>query len=371
MNDTGPPTHLHALDEFSDWAAAAPAAGLWRRSADFAEHFVDLLDARRSVPAPSDVEVLDRWQRDGVDGEQVSWANPWGPRTEAFVLRPAGQDGPLPAALALHCHSNQKSTGKEHVADGPAGVDVTVRELRDSSYGGRAFANELARRGYVVLAHDTFGWRSRGLSLRAMGAAELRAGASPAERARHYDEVSRTHETVLAKICTVLGTSMAAVVLRDDRAALALLRARADVDADRTAVIGMSGGGCRAAMLQATTDVAACVVAAMMTTYAGLLDRHVAGHTWMFFPPGLATIGDWPDVASARAPSPLLVQYCADDELFSLDGMRAADERIRSEYERARVGDAYRAEWRPGGHRFDVDMQESAFGWLDEVLVRA
>ena len=35
MNDTGPPTHLHALDEFSDWAAAAPAAGLWRRSADF------------------------------------------------------------------------------------------------------------------------------------------------------------------------------------------------------------------------------------------------------------------------------------------------------------------------------------------------
>ena len=41
MNDTGPPTHLHALDEFSDWAAAAPAAGLWRRSADFAEHFVD------------------------------------------------------------------------------------------------------------------------------------------------------------------------------------------------------------------------------------------------------------------------------------------------------------------------------------------
>ena len=208
--------------------------------------------------------MIERWSRDGVDGEHLSWANAWGPRTEAFVLRPSGRDGPLPAALALHCHSNHKSTGKEHVAHGPAGTDPTVHELRDSAYGGRAFANALARRGYVVLARDTFGWGTRGFSLRAMGATALPAGASPVQRARHYDEVSRAHETVLAKTCTVLGTSMPAVVLRDDRAALAHLRARADVDADRTAVIGMSGGGCRATMLQATTDVAACVVAAMM-----------------------------------------------------------------------------------------------------------
>lgn len=90
----------------------------------------------------------------------------------------------------------------------------------------------------------------------------------------------------------------------------------------------------------------------------------------MFFPPGLARIGDWPDVASAGVPAPLLVQYCADDELFALDGMRAADDRIRAEYRRGAAADGYRAEWRPGQHRFDVEMQESAFGWLEGARAR-
>ena len=72
-----------------------------------------------------------------------------------------------------------------------------------------------------------------------------------------------------------------------------------------------------------------------MTSYPAVLDRHVAPHTWMFFPPGLAARGDWPDVAAARAPVPLLVQYTRHDHLFTLDGMTAAHERLTARYRQA------------------------------------
>lgn len=45
---------------------------------------------------------------------------------------------------------------------------------------------------------------------------------------------------------------------------------------------------------------------------------------------GLATIADWPDLVASRAPSPLLVQYDRDDQLFPLQGMQSAHARIAS-----------------------------------------
>ena len=46
------------------------------------------------------------WTADGVDGEAVSWSAGFGPRTEDYVLKPAGALGPLPGILALHDHGH-------------------------------------------------------------------------------------------------------------------------------------------------------------------------------------------------------------------------------------------------------------------------
>jgi dienelactone hydrolase len=173
----------------------------------------------------------------------------------------------------------------------------------------------------------------------------------------------------VAKYCTVLGTSFGALVAYEDRIAHALLRDRPDVIAERIGCIGLSGGGCRAALLAATADqVAATVIVGMMTTYEPLLDHNIASHTWMLFPPGLSAQGDWPDLAASGAPAPLLVQYLLDDTLFPVAGMRAADRRIAEQYAQSGPPDRYRAEFHPGPHRFDVGMQESAFAWLKTQL---
>src|SRR5689334_17126763 len=62
-----------------------------------------------SYPAkPRQVRIDARWERDGVAGEAISWSVGYGPRTEAWLLRPAGVKGKLPGVIALHDHGGFK-----------------------------------------------------------------------------------------------------------------------------------------------------------------------------------------------------------------------------------------------------------------------
>ena len=232
------------------------------------------------------------WAGEGVVGQEVSWSVGYGPRTQAWLLRPAGVPGPLPGVLALHDHSAFKYFGKEKIADGPGLPGPLVADLRRREYGGVAFANELARRGFTVLVHDVFLWGSRRFEL---GGDSRPAGDGPHGDGPHgdgpeeimaYNRAAIDHEHLVAKYCNLLSTSLAGVVAYEDRVALEYLRSRHDVVDGRIGCIGLSGGGCRAALLQATSpDISVSVIVCMMSTYSHLLDAHVAPHTWMFFPP--------------------------------------------------------------------------------------
>jgi dienelactone hydrolase len=330
---------------------------------------------------PRDVRVERRWRGEGVDGEELSWSVGFGPRTVSWVLKPEAAGGPLPAVLALHGHDGFKYYGKEKIADGPDATPEVVTALRRGHYSGRAFANELAREGYVVLVPDTFGWGSRRFPLDQMpplvgrlgrttaGTAPPDAvpGAVPPEVAQ-YNAAAWHHENIVEKYCRLLGTTLAAVVCREDRIALTYLQARDDVTGN-AAAIGLSGGGCRSALLRATRpDLAAAVVVGMMSTYAALLDHNVVDHTWMLFPAGFPAHADWPDLAAAAAPAPLLVQYNREDPLFPLPGAQAADRRIAEHYAAAGDAGAYAGQFYDGGHKFDRAMQRAAFDWLDTRL---
>ncbi|TYB55046.1 acetylesterase [Nonomuraea sp. PA05] len=350
--------------------------------------------------AAAGVRVERTWTDGDLYGEELSWSVGFGPRTRAYLLKPRDADGPLPGVVALHCHAGMKYAGKEKIADGPEGPSPEVRRLRDDIYGGRAFANALARRGFVVLAHDVFVWGSRrfpletaegppgealrgdapdaplsqadaplsrtGASLSQADAPLSRTGASLSQADR-YDLAARAHEHVVAKHCAVLGTSFAGVVAGEDLAAAAYLRSRPDVGAVGCA--GLSGGGLRAALLGAfDPDVRAVVVAAMASSYRDMLGGHVERHTWMLWPPGLPRLGDYPDLMAARAPEPLMVQYAMRDELFPEAGMRRAHALIAERYRDA--PGAYEAVFADVPHSFDVPMQERAFDWLAAHLAR-
>ena len=371
------------LGIYSDWVEAAKKqAGLYPLAfpAEETRRLIrNILGFSNPTPVAEHAQIETTWKRDGLAGEAISWSVGYGPRTQARFLRPEGTDEPLPGVLALHGHDGFKFLGKEKIADGKEPPPEAVESIRAELYEGTAFANELAKQGFAVLVHDVFLWGSRRFPFETMPQSihqqvkdwELgrKNSAVSTDEIDRYNAAARWHEHLVAKYCNLLGTSLAGVVNFEDRVALQYLRSRSDVRSGPCACIGLSGGGCRAALLQATCDdIGASVVVGMMTTHPALFDHHVEPHTWMFFPPGLATIADWPDLAASRAPSPLLVQYNRDDQLFPIQGMQSAHARIASHYERAGHSSSYVGRFYDGPHKFDKEMQKDAFAWLAQTL---
>jgi dienelactone hydrolase len=373
-------TYQH-LGSFSDWVAEASRQQLLyplaQPGGETRKQVRSILGFTKDEVA-KEVRLERTWQKGGIQGEEVSWSVGYGPRTHAYLLKPAGVTEKLPGIIALHDHGGFKFYGKEKIADGPEEVKNVLVSYRDNAYGGRAFANALAKEGFVVIVPDTFLWGSRKFPLEAMPEWILQTvdatehlwkdDSTPLEIAR-YNQACYFHEFMIEKYCALLGTTLAGVISHEDRIAVNYLRSRADVLSDKIACIGLSGGGNRAALLQATCEtIKAAVIVGLMTTYEGVLDHNVTSHTWMLFPHGWARHGDWSDLAASRAPSPLLVQYDLEDELFTKEGMQAAHERITLHYKNAGKPENYRGEFYPGPHKFDLEMQAAAFAWLKRYL---
>lgn len=370
--------HYQHLGVFSDWVDAArrqqsiyPIAvpGPQTRSLIF-----DMLGFCHEEENPLEVKIESKWEKDGIVGEEVSWSVGYGPRTHAYVLKPANATGSIPGIIALHDHSDFKFYGKEKIADGPEKTLSSLVDFRQIPYSGRAYANALAREGFVVLIHDVFLWGSRRFPLETMmetmgsKTADLLRTSQISDEVELYNTAAYFHEHWVSKYCNILGTNMAGVVSFEDRVALNYLRSRADVDPKSIGCIGLSGGGNRAALLNATHEsIRAAVIIGLMTTYPALLDHNMS-HTWMLFPFGWSRHGDWPDIAASRAPSPLLVQYNVQDELFTEDGMREAHMRLQNHYWNVGKPDAYVGQFYPGPHKFDLEMQSAAFEWLKKQL---
>ncbi|WP_326819649.1 alpha/beta hydrolase family protein [Streptosporangium sp. NBC_01756] len=360
------PRRLRHLGEFSALAEIAAAQrGLFPPSGpELREQARGLLGVLDLTAAS--VRTERTWTAGDLSGEEVSWDVGFGPRTRAYVLRPreAG-DAVLPGVLALHCHAGMKWAGKEKIADGPEDPSPEVARLRAVLYGGRAWAEELARRGFTVLVPDVLGWGSRRVPLADMPES-VRGDPDPElSEADRYDAAAARYEQVLAKYCTVLGTSYAGVVVAEDLAAAAYLRSRPDVGPVGCA--GLSGGGLRAALLGAfDPGQAAVAVVAMISSYRDLLDGYVASHTWMLYPPGLSRLCDLPDLVACAAPRPLLVWYGEHDEILPLSGMRRAHAMIAAHYRQAPAG--YTGVFADAGHSFGRSAQEQVFGWLARHL---
>ena len=358
---------------YEDWPAAVRSASPYEGTDAETTALGRVLGLRRPIPRPA---VTDEGSRtiDGVTVRRLRWSVGYGPDTTAWLLRPAGARGRLPGVLGMHCHGGVRSVGAEQLVGLGAGASPRAVWMRGNYYSGRAPANGLARRGCVVLVHDTFSWASRRFDLsrptprlaaliEAQEALWRQQGLAPTADER-FDIVSRLHEDTVAKAAGALGQTFAGAVLTDDLVALDVLADADGVDDARLGTFGFSGGGGRSLLLAALDRrVGAAVVSCMMATFASLVPAGLDAHSWLLHVPGLWSFADWPDLTRLGR-ARFLVQYRTGDELFSPTGMQAAHRRLLDLHAGSR---RYRGSFSDGGHAFDSAMQTEAWDFLAET----
>ena len=309
------------------------------------------------VPSPRVVGVA---SVGGITTTELAWDAGFGPELHAWFLHPSGVDpSTLPGVLDLHCHAGIKSIGAERLLPGPDG-----KAYQDRYEDGVAFAPMLAARGVAVLAPDTFSWGSRRFDLSwATGSvgelAELLVRARVPEEQR-YDRLASLHEHLLAKRAGAIGTSYAGMVAHDDLTSLAVLRS---LTSGPVSVTGFSGGGGRGPTLAALEPgIEKVSIVAMMATNDSLVPDHLDCHSWLLNTPWRHRTLDLPEMAAGRREHKLHVVYCEADELFPLDGMKAADAELTRIFEDA--PGSYEGVFVPGPHGVRLATHELVADFL-------
>jgi len=344
--------------------------GSWKKMAR--QHTLDRLAVPDTGNTP-EVKVLETISYDGLHIERLEWQLPYGRPAHAILLKPAGASGPLPGILAFHDHGANKYFGCRKITRTNDKRHPLIEEHQKEYYEGLAWANEIAKRGYVVLVPDAFPFASRRVWMKDVPA-HLRQGLSDDDPEKpdniiSYNRWAADHEHIMAKSLFSAGTTWPGVFFAEDRVALDILNAREDVIAGNIGCGGLSGGGMRTVFMAGLDPRIKCAVCVgFMTTWKDLVLYKSFTHTWMTYVPLLPNELDFPEIIGLRVPLPTMVLNDEDDDLYTPEGMKEADAILGEVYKKAGAPDRYKCSFYPGPHKFDRKMQSEAFDWFDRWL---
>lgn len=271
-------------------------------------------------------------------------------RVMGLLLTPKTK-GPHPAMVLLHDHGAKFDIGKEKMIRpwGDSARLASAQAWADKFFSGRFIGDELAKRGYVVLAIDAIGWGDRG-------------------------PMSYEQQQALASNFFNLGGSLAGTMAYEDMRTVDFMATLPSVNPQRIGVLGFSMGAYRAWQLAALSDkVAATAAISWFGSYQGLMtpgNNVLRGQSAFYMlHPGIASKLDFPDVASLAAPKPLLLFNGGKDKLFPSDAVEQAYNKVhavwRSQHAQSRL---VTRSWPELGHVFYQEQQDVVFPWLDRWL---
>jgi dienelactone hydrolase len=319
------------------------------------------------------VTIQKQYEYDGLHIEELSWQLPYGALTQAILLKPTAAKGPLPAILAFHDHGGNKYFGARKITKTSDAQHPMMTEHQHQYYGGFAWANEIAKRGYVVLVPDAFTFASRRVMLQDVPM-EIRNGLNDndpenPEHINAYNQWAGQHEHIMAKSLFSAGTTWPGMFFAEDKIALDILCERKDVDTSKIGCGGLSGGGIRTAFTGGLDPRIKCAVCVgFMTTWDDFVLHKSFNHTWMTYVPLLPKELDFPEILALRVPLPALVLNNNEDDLFTLSEMKKAENTMAEVYKKTGMPDHFVCSYYDGVHKFDKAMQSEAFQFFDKWL---
>lgn len=325
------------------------------------------------APSPLNPEITEKVKKDGFTRYTVRYNITPQRKTEAFLLIPDGLTKPAPAVIALHDHGGFYYYGKEKITETENQPEI-LKEFIKEAYGGRPYADELARHGFVVLCPDAFYFGSQRLETDLLPESFLQEypdlkSADKNKVIAAYNKFCNSYENIMARYIFDSGTTWPGILFHGDRVSVDYLLTRPEVDPARIGCIGLSIGGFRSAHLFGLDPrISVCVDAGWMTSYTMQIDNHLRHHTWMIYVPRQLEFLDLPDVASLSIPKPLMIINCKKDALYTIDAMKSAEEKLAAVYKKVNASERFTAKWYDVPHSFDIGMQDDAIRWLEKWL---
>jgi len=287
-------------------------------------------------------------------------------RVPAYVLVPKRAQLPAPGVVVMQSHDGIYLWGKEKLVES-AQEHPNLTAFKQRSYAGKSIADELARRGYVVIAIDMFYWGERRMVLDDDPPAyRERPLTMTDQEIRAFNQRASQGESLVGRSLFTAGITWPGVVLWDDIRTLDYLAARPDVDRNRLGCVGLSVGGYRSFLLAALDErIKAAVDVGWMTSFGSQIKQHVINTVGLSFHiNGLYRYMDMPDLAALIAPRAVLVINGSQDRLFALDGVKAAFDKIARCYVKAAAPGRSRCRLYDAPHEFNLEMQAEAWEWL-------
>jgi len=289
-------------------------------------------------------------------------------RVPAYLLLPKGEAKPRPAIVMLHDHGAFFVWGKEKVIS-TADEHPVLTQFKQTYYSGRSVGDELAKRGYVVIAIDMFYWGERRMLLPGDPPPWHEPGKMTDEDVAAFNRRSSANTSLTATGLFKAGITWSGVMFMDDIRTVDYLASRPEVDPERIGCCGLSVGGFRSAHLAGLDPrIKAAVVVGWMCSYDSMLQSHLTSIGFMKVIPGMYRYMDLPDIASMNVPGGLMAIGGERDALFPLEGIHDAYDRIGKVYAKAGVPERFQGITYDGPHEFNAAMQDKAFAWLDRWL---
>lgn len=310
---------------------------------------------------PFDMVVLESEKRGSYTAQKVVFNISAESRVLAYLLVPNGKKGQkdqtFPAAVMLHDHGSNFAIGKEKMVKpfGKTEEDkarlTRAEDWAKNYFSGKFPGDELAKRGYVVLSFDAFGWGDRSV------------------------KGFRTEsQQSLASNLFNMGTSFAGIIAQEDIRAAKFLASLPQVDKSRVACVGFSMGGFRSWQLAALSDD---ITAGISVCWIGTMKDHIVeddgqlkgNSAFSMLHPTIGKYLDYPDVAGLAAPKPMYFVSGTYDGVNPVEGTNNAYAHMHKIWKANNADDKLVTTMiEKMLHAYPEDQQKATYDWLDSIF---
>ena len=313
-----PVQNLDTVRRFPDYSATA-----WEQASQYLRRHILVSTGQYPnfeplLKLPLNPQIFGKIERSDYTVEKVYFESYPGFFCTGNLYRPRGKDGPFPAIVSPHGHW---ARGR-------------LENIERGSIPGRCI--NFAKQGYVIFSYDMVGYNDSG------------------QQVDHRSFPNGDREAIW-------GISLLGLQLQNAIRSIDFLQSLPDVDPDRIACTGASGGGTQAFMLMAIDD------RIKVSAPVNMISAHMQGGCLCENAPNLRIDFSNIEIGAMMAPRPLLLVSATGD--WTKDTPDVEYPAIHSIYQHFGAADKIHQVQIDAEHNYNKDSREAVYQWFAKWLL--